>query len=207
MVYLGATPFRGKKEQEAYDRTFAGKYYKLLRKNHFLYFGLPFMLSIVAGSFYLQRFTALKWERWDNKYQQVNEEEMLGMIENKRKFNKKDDYYRLQGLLDDHSLDVSEDYEIVRVARKKEDEPVWWRFLPPLGNEWGMIKYGDLFLGCFFSLSFLVPGIFFFIFIFFYFFFDSLLELEPVLLHCMEIHGTIAWTSRNSPHANFFFFN
>lgn len=83
------------------------------------------MLSIVAGSLYLQKFTALKWERWDQKYQQVNEEEMLGMIENKRKFNKKDDYYRLQGLLNDHSLDVSDDYEIVRVSRKKEDEPVW----------------------------------------------------------------------------------
>lgn len=127
MVYLGKTPFRGKKEQAAYDKTFAGRYRKLLRKNHFVYFGLPFILSIVAGSLYLQKFTALKWERFDAKYQQINEDEMLSMIEKKRSFDKKDDYYRLQGLLKDHGSDVSEDYDIVRVSRKKEDEPVWWK--------------------------------------------------------------------------------
>lgn len=125
MVYLGSLPFRGKKEQAAYDKSFAGRYHKLFRKNHFLFFGLPFMLSIVAGSLYLQKFTALKWERFDEKYRQLGEEEMLTMIENKRSFDKRDDYYRLQGLLKDHSQDVSDDYEIVRVQRKKEDEPVW----------------------------------------------------------------------------------
>lgn len=130
MVYLGNSVFRGKKEQADYDRTAAGKYQKLMRKNHFLYFGLPFMLSIVAGSLYLQKFTALKWERYDEKYRQVGEEEMLSMVENKRQINKKDDYYRLQGLLQDHlksEVQANEDYEMVRVARKKEDEPVWWR--------------------------------------------------------------------------------
>lgn len=127
MVYLGTRPFRGKKEQEAYNKTFAGRYQKLLRKNHFLYFGLPFILSIVAGSVYLQKFTALKWERFDEKYRQVNEDEMLSMIGKRRAFDKKDDYYRLQGLLKDHETKVDEDYEIVRVGRKKEDEPVWWR--------------------------------------------------------------------------------
>lgn len=127
MAYLGNKPFRGKKEQEAYDRTFAGRYQKLLRKNHFLYFGLPFILSIVAGSLYLQKFTAVKWEKYDERYRQVGEEEMLSMIENKRPVDKKNDYYRLQGLLHDHENEVSsnEDYEIVRVKRKKEDEPVW----------------------------------------------------------------------------------
>ena len=128
MAYLGNKPFRGKKEQEAYDRTFAGRYQKLLRKNHFLYFGLPFILSIVAGSLYLQKFTAVKWEKYDERYRQVGEEEMLSMIENKRPVDKKNDYYRLQGLLQDHEKEVSsnDDYEIVRVKRKKEDEPVWW---------------------------------------------------------------------------------
>lgn len=128
MVHLGSKPFRGKREQEAYDRTYAGRYQKLLRKNHFLYFGLPFILSIVAGSLYLQKFTAVKWEKYDERYRQVGEEEMLSMIENKRPVDKKNDYYRLQGLLHDHENEVSsnEDYEIVRVKRKKEDEPVWW---------------------------------------------------------------------------------
>lgn len=84
------------------------------------------MLSVVAGSIFLQKFTSVKYERYDEKYRQLGEEEMLGMIENKREVNKKDDYYRLQGLLKDHTDSVDkDDYEIVRVARKKEDEPVW----------------------------------------------------------------------------------
>lgn len=52
---------------------------------------------------------------------------MLSMIDKKRSFDKRDDYYRLQGLLKDHTEDVQDDYEIVRVQRKKEDEPVWWK--------------------------------------------------------------------------------
>lgn len=85
------------------------------------------MLSIVAGSIYLQKFTSVKWERYDEKHRQLDEEEMLEMIENKRKVNKKDDYYRLLGLLTDHLDKVKDDYEIKRIHRKKEDEPVWWR--------------------------------------------------------------------------------
>lgn len=75
----------------------------------------------------MQKFTAVKWEKYDERYRQVGEEEMLSMIENKRPVDKKNDYYRLQGLLHDHENEVSsnEDYEIVRVKRKKEDEPVW----------------------------------------------------------------------------------
>lgn len=125
MVYLGNTVFRGKKEQEAFDRTLAGKYKKLVQKNHFLFFGLPFILSIVAGSLYLQKFTSVKWERWDERHQQLSEDDMLKMISNKKSFDRKDDFYRLQGLLNEHTDDVNEDYEIVRVQRKKEDEPVW----------------------------------------------------------------------------------
>jgi hypothetical protein len=128
MVHLGNKIFRGKREQEIYDKSFAGKYQKLLRKNHFIYFGLPFLLSIFAGSLFLQKFTTIKWERYDEKYRQLNEEEMLSLIENKRPIDKKNDYYRLQGLLDDHlnkEVSSNDDYEMVRVARKKEDEPVW----------------------------------------------------------------------------------
>lgn len=125
MVYLGNRVFRGKKEQAEFEKTIAGKYQKLIRKNHFLYFGLPFMLSIVAGSIYLQKFTSVKWERYDEKHQQVSEDEMLKLINNRRSFDRKDDFYRLQGLLQDHNENIKDDYDIVRVQRKKEDEPVW----------------------------------------------------------------------------------
>lgn len=125
MANLGNRVFRGKREQEAYNRTFAGRYQILLRKNHFVFFGLPFLLSIVAGSLYLQKFTSVKWERYDEKYRQLGEDEMLSMIERRRPVDKKEDYYRLQGLLKEHEEEVGDDYEMVRVQRKKEDEPVW----------------------------------------------------------------------------------
>lgn len=127
MVKLGTKTYRSKADQAAYENSLAGKYMKLLKKNHFVFFGLPFMLSIVAGSIYLQKFTAVKWEKFDEKYQQVSEKEALSILNNKREFNAKEDYYRLQGFLQEHEEQVSDDYEIVRVARAKEDEPVWWR--------------------------------------------------------------------------------
>ncbi|KAI5957378.1 COX16 [Candida jiufengensis] len=126
MSRFGTRTFRGLKEQEAFNKTIAGKYAKLVKKNHFLYLGLPFLLSIVAGSIYLQKFTSIKWEKYDEKYRQLGEDEMLDMIENKRTFDKKNDFYRLQGLLTDHiEKEVQTDYEMKRVQRKKEDEPVW----------------------------------------------------------------------------------
>ncbi|CUM65504.1 uncharacterized protein PRCAT00003149001 [Priceomyces carsonii] len=125
MVYLGNRAFRGKREQEIYEKSFGGKYQRLIKKNHFLYFGLPFMLSIVAGSLYLQKFTSVKWEKYDEKYRQLDEEETFKMIQNRREVDKKNDYYRLQGMLQDHKGDVDGEYEMVRVKRKKEDEPVW----------------------------------------------------------------------------------
>lgn len=128
MVYFGNNVFRGKKAQEAYNKTFAGKYQSLIKKNHFLYFGLPFMISIVIGSLYLQRFTSVKWEKYDEKYRQLNENEMFDLIQEKRTFNKKKEWYRLQGLvLEDFQKKSNDDfdYEMIRVKRKKEDEPVW----------------------------------------------------------------------------------
>lgn len=124
MVSLGNRHYRGPKEREAYESSVTARYQRLLRKNHFLYFGLPFLISIVAGSLYLQKFTTVKWERYDHKYQQLGEEEMMKMIEKKRPVNKKNDYYRLQGLLKDEDM-PQEDYEMVRVSRKEEEEPVW----------------------------------------------------------------------------------
>lgn len=119
--------FRSAKEKLSYDKTLVGIYMKLLKKNHFVFFGLPFMLSIVAGSIYLQKFTSVKWEQYDQKYQEYTEREALSLLKNRREFSPKEDFYRLQGFLKDHVDEISDDYEMVRVDRAKEDEPVWWR--------------------------------------------------------------------------------
>ncbi|KGK38712.1 hypothetical protein JL09_g2092 [Pichia kudriavzevii] len=104
--------FMGKREREAYEKSFVGRYQKLVKKNSFLYFGLPMMLSIALGSVLLSNFTALRYERRDEKVKEMNEEDALSMINNRRKVDIKDEYYKLQGLLEEH-----EDWEPKRVER------------------------------------------------------------------------------------------
>ena len=102
MSYSGNRVFRGKRAGSL--RQNVGRQIRQARKEKpLLFFGLPFLVSIVAGSIYLQKFTSVKWEKYDEKYQQLGEEEMLNLIENKRTVDKKNDYYRLQGLLNDHT--------------------------------------------------------------------------------------------------------
>jgi hypothetical protein len=66
---------------------------KALQKHPFLLFGLPFMATIVAGSFMLTPATALRYERYDRKNQQITQEEAMGLRQERRKVNMKDEYY------------------------------------------------------------------------------------------------------------------
>ncbi|SCU82789.1 LAME_0C02894g1_1 [Lachancea meyersii CBS 8951] len=111
--------FRSRREQIAYEASLAGKYQARLKKNPFLYFGLPFCSIIVLGSYWLSGFTAVRYEQKDRKIQEVNEDDLIKLKGNKRKFDLKEEYYRLQGL-------GEQDWEPVRVPRMKgESENVW----------------------------------------------------------------------------------
>ena len=109
---LGGRSFRSKKQQLAYDRSFAGRYQKLLSKNPFIFFGLPFCGMMVLGSYWLAGISQVKFDRDDQKVQEMNEEEILKMTHGKREFDIKEEYYRLQGL-------AEEDWEPKRVERFK----------------------------------------------------------------------------------------
>lgn len=120
-MVFGSKSFMGAKERAAHEKTFVGKYEKLVKKNSFLYFGLPMMLSIALGSVFLTNFTALRYERRDEKVKEMNEDEALSLIENRRKVDIKEEYYKLQGLLDEH-----ENWEPKRVERLPgESENKW----------------------------------------------------------------------------------
>lgn len=120
-IMFDSKTFMGKREREAYEKSFVGRYQKLVKKNSFLYFGLPMMLSIALGSVLLSNFTALRYERRDEKVKEMNEEDALSMINNRRKVDIKDEYYKLQGLLEEH-----EDWEPKRVERLPgESENKW----------------------------------------------------------------------------------
>ncbi|CCC69860.1 hypothetical protein NCAS_0D02790 [Naumovozyma castellii] len=116
---LGNRKFRSKKQQILYETSIAGKYQKLMKKNPFLYFGLPFCGMIVLGSYWLQDFTALKYQKADQKVQELNEEDVIKMKHDQREFDIKEEYYRLQGLSE-------KDWEPVRVPRiEGESDNVW----------------------------------------------------------------------------------
>ena len=94
-------PFASKSFSATLPNTIAARYRRALTKHPFLLFGLPFLTTIVAGSFLLTPATALRYERYDRKNQRITHEEAMGLGQNRRKVNMKDEYYvsgiQLQG--------------------------------------------------------------------------------------------------------------
>jgi cytochrome c oxidase assembly protein subunit 16 len=86
-------PFASKSFKSTLPNTIAARYRKALTKHPFLLFGLPFIATIVGGSFMLTPATALRYERYDRKNQQISQEERLGLGQNRRKVDMKDEYY------------------------------------------------------------------------------------------------------------------
>ncbi|GMM31111.1 Cox16 protein [Martiniozyma asiatica (nom. inval.)] len=121
MGVFDSKSFMSAAERAAKDRTWIGRYEKLVKKNSFLYLGLPMMLSIAMGSILLSNFTALRYERRDEKVKEMGEDEALSLIKNRRKVDIKDEYYKLQGLLDKH-----EDWEPKRVERLPGESDNRW---------------------------------------------------------------------------------
>jgi cytochrome c oxidase assembly protein subunit 16 len=73
--------------------TFAARYRSALAKRPFLLFGLPFLATMVAGSFFLTPATAIRYEKHDRKVRRVSKEEELGIGKDSRKVDMKEEYY------------------------------------------------------------------------------------------------------------------
>ncbi|CAG8764765.1 1989_t:CDS:2, partial [Dentiscutata erythropus] len=89
-------------------------YYKI-KRHPFALFGLPLVISIVAGSFALSHLTQTRYEVHSNKTRKVEKEELLQMNKDRQLPNLQEEYWKLQ--LDKEQLD---DWEIKRVERTKE---------------------------------------------------------------------------------------
>ena len=71
-----------------------GAYYRTLLARHpFLLFGLPFIGTIVAGSFVLTPATAMRYEAHDNKVKTLSKEEALGLSKDRRRLDMNEEYY------------------------------------------------------------------------------------------------------------------
>ena len=77
----------------SYASTLPAKYRAALAKHPFALFGLPFIATMVLGSFFLTPATALRYERHDRKVRQLTKEEELGIGKDKRKIDLREEYY------------------------------------------------------------------------------------------------------------------
>jgi len=77
-----------------YPSQFTRKYRALVKTHPFALFGLPFMGLMIAGSFFLTPFTAIRYEKHDKKRRWVTNEEALASTDKtKRKVDPKEEYY------------------------------------------------------------------------------------------------------------------
>ncbi|GJE98964.1 cytochrome c oxidase assembly protein COX16-domain-containing protein [Phanerochaete sordida] len=72
----------------------------LLRKHPSL-FGIPFVLIIVGASFGMQSFAQTRYDLQDQKIQNVTKEQELGLARNRRKFDIREEYFRLNAAPED----------------------------------------------------------------------------------------------------------
>lgn len=75
------------------NNSFAAWYRRVLAKHPFLLFGLPFITTMVAGSFFLTPATAVRFEKHDRKVRRMTREEALGIGKTGRKVDMKEEYY------------------------------------------------------------------------------------------------------------------
>lgn len=86
--------FQAKKfRSTSYNNTVPAKYRAALARHPFALFGLPFIATMVLGSFFLTPATALRYERHDRKVRQLTKEEELGIGKDRRRIDLKEEYY------------------------------------------------------------------------------------------------------------------
>ncbi|KAG8218014.1 cytochrome c oxidase assembly protein COX16-domain-containing protein [Butyriboletus roseoflavus] len=80
-------------------------------------FGLPFILIMVGASFGLQSFTQIRYDLQDKRIKQLSQEEALGLDKSKKKFDIREEYYKLSAM-------GEQEWEPKRIARPR-DVPEW----------------------------------------------------------------------------------
>jgi cytochrome c oxidase assembly protein subunit 16 len=75
------------------DSKVGALYRRHLAKHPFLLFGLPFIATIVAGSFWLTPATALRYEKYDRKIKRLSQDEAMGLDKDRRRIDLNEEYY------------------------------------------------------------------------------------------------------------------
>ena len=96
-----------------------------IARSPFIYFGLPFILTITLASFGLSTFTATRYELRDANVQQVSKEEVMKMSKGRKKVDLREEYYRLMAA----NEEGGEDWENKRIERLPGQKE--WGDMPP----------------------------------------------------------------------------
>ncbi|CZT15703.1 probable cytochrome c oxidase-assembly factor cox-16, mitochondrial precursor [Ramularia collo-cygni] len=91
---MGVFPAK-KFRSSTYNSSIPARYRALLARHPFALFGLPFVATMLLGSFFLTPATALRYERHDRKVKQLSKDEELGIGKDKRKIDLAEEYYKL----------------------------------------------------------------------------------------------------------------
>ncbi|KAI5122197.1 hypothetical protein M0805_002686 [Coniferiporia weirii] len=75
-------------------------------------FGVPFVLIVVGASFAMTTFTQTRYDLQNQRHTSVSKEEELGLNKRKKKFDVREEYYRIQSA-------AAEDWEPKRIERPK----------------------------------------------------------------------------------------
>lgn len=89
---MGVFPTR-KFRSSAQANTVAARYRSALTRHPFVLFGLPFIATMVAGSFFLTPATAIRYEKHDRRVRRLSKEEELGIGKAGRRVDMKEEYY------------------------------------------------------------------------------------------------------------------
>jgi cytochrome c oxidase assembly protein subunit 16 len=104
MPTFGSKKFR----PSSYNNSLPARYRAALAKHPFALFGLPFVGTMLLGSFFLTPATALRYERHDRKVKTMTEDEKLGIGKDRRRIDMKEEYYVSVHLLEG-ARDVRQD--------------------------------------------------------------------------------------------------
>ncbi|GJJ12043.1 hypothetical protein Clacol_006284 [Clathrus columnatus] len=97
-------------------KSFRNYNYGTFRK-HPTWFGIPFVLLIVAASFGLETLTRTRYEVYAQKVSEVSEEERLKLQKNRKKIDLREEYFRLKAK-------GNEEWDSIRIPRPK-GVPEW----------------------------------------------------------------------------------
>ncbi|KAN0060426.1 Flavin-linked sulfhydryl oxidase of the mitochondrial IMS [Thecaphora frezii] len=97
-----------------------------VRQRPVLFFGVPFLVTIVGASFGLSMLTQTRYDYNATKVQTISKEEELRMKKDRKKVDIREEYFRLQSRSDE-----LEDWEPKRIARP-EGVPEWG--VPPTSD-------------------------------------------------------------------------